>query len=61
MKAAYFREFPECTERMRLRDFEVLRRVGIQIEYCRYDGTYYVDGCFMDDYDVRVKNGKMYV
>jgi DNA-binding transcriptional ArsR family regulator len=62
MKAAYFRDFPECTERMRLRDFEVLKRVGTEIEYCRYDGTYSVDGSSMgDEYDVRIKNGKMYV
>jgi hypothetical protein len=63
VKAAYFREFPECTERMRLRDFEVLNRVGWEIEYCRYDGTYNIMECDLmgDEYGVKVKNGKMYV
>lgn len=63
IKAAYFRDFPECTERMRLRDFEVLKRVGTEIEYCRGDGTYYImDYDLMgDEYGVRVKDGKMYV
>lgn len=58
----YFEEFPEATERMRLRDFEVLRRIGYEAGYSRECEGIIVDNNYAnpyDGYDVRRKEGKL--
>lgn len=58
----YFKEFPEATERMRLRDFEALRRIGYEAGYSRECEGIIVDNNYAnpyDGYDVRRKEGKL--
>ena len=58
----YFEEFPEATERMRLRDFEVLRRIGYEAGYSRECEGIIVNNDYAnpyDGYDIRRKNGKL--
>lgn len=58
----YFEEFPEATERMRLRDFEVLRRIGYEAGYSRECEGVIVDNNFANPYDgygVRRREGKL--
>ena len=58
----YFEEFPEATERMRLRDFEVLRRIGYEAGYSREREGIMVDNNYAnpyEGYDVRRKERKL--
>ena len=59
---AYFKMFPEASERMRQRDFETLRNIGYEAGYNRDDGMYEVeddmDGPY-DGYGIFIEEGKM--
>ena len=58
----YFEEFPEATERMRLRDFEVLRRIGYEAGYSRECEGIIVDNNYANPYDgygVSRKDGRL--
>lgn len=58
----YFEEFPEATERMRLRDFEVLRRIGYEAGYSRECEGIIVDNSYANPYDgygVSRKEGRL--
>lgn len=59
----YFKLFPEATERMRKRDFEILRHVGFYAGFDKEENDYVIyrkEGYGIDDdYGVWVKNGKM--
>ena len=58
----YFELFPEATERMRKRDFEVLRNIGFHAGYDREENAYVLyrrEGYgIYDDYGVQFKDGK---
>lgn len=59
----YFKLFPEATERMRKRDFEILRHVGFYAGFDKEKNDYVIyrkEGYGIDDdYGVWFKNGKM--
>ncbi len=59
----YFKLFPEATERMRKRDFEVLRHIGFYAGFDKDENGYVIyrmEGYGIDnDYGVRFRNGKM--
>lgn len=59
----YFNLFPEATERMRKRDFEILRHIGFYAGFDKEENDYVIyrkEGYGIDDdYGVWVKNGKM--
>lgn len=62
-KEEYFQLFPESTERMRKRDFEILRHIGFYAGYDRETNEYVLyhrdDYGIYDGYGVWMKNGKM--
>ena len=59
----YFELFPEATERMRKRDFEILRHIGFFAGYEKESDEYVIyrkEGYGVyDDYGIWVENGKM--
>lgn len=59
----YFNLFPEATERMRKRDFEILRHVGFYAGFDKEENDYVIyrkEGYGIDDdYGVWTENGKM--
>lgn len=58
----YFDRFPDCTERMRLRDFQILRNIGYEAGYSRECETVIISNDYvnpLDGYGVYRKNGKM--
>ena len=59
----YFNLFPEATERMRKRDFAVLRRIGFYAGFDKEEDDYVIyreEGYGIDDdYGVFEQNGKM--
>lgn len=62
---AYFKIFPEASERMRQRDFETLRHIGYDAGYSMDEHGYIVlmdDDTFnvYDGYDIFIEDGKMF-
>jgi len=59
---AYFKMFPEASERMRQRDFETLRHIGFDAGYSREYHEYVIMNDTFDAYDgygIFIKDGKM--
>ena len=58
----YFELFPEASERMRQRDFETLRHIGLEAGYDRDYQEYVITQDYVSAYDgygVFIKDGKM--